>query len=259
METPVEPVPDEIPEASSDPVTDSGSAPAPQLPAHSRDTRIPDAPEKDEPVAPVAMAAAASSYSGGFTHSFQDASSQNGTPAIAADTKTPTTFGTVAESMRSSESIAIANTQPAPAQNNSPVQSITMRINHPDMPQVDLQVTTRGGEIHVAVRTPDAQLESALRQDLGTLTNSLDRAGYRTETYIPRDTVREAGHEIGFTAAQSPSSGSQENRESSHEQQNFTGRDSGGSHSGRQQQQQGRQNQGNPQRFRNWIFEMEKQ
>jgi hypothetical protein len=149
------------------------------------------------------------------------------------------------------------------------VQSITVRINppdgHSDMPMVDLQVSSRGNEIHVAVRTSDAQLESAMRQDLGALSSSLDRAGYRTETYVPRDTVREISHEIGFTAAQ-PASGSQENRESSQDQahdrtqQNFPGRDSGGSpgrqHQGRQNQGQ---SQGQNQRFRNWICEMEKQ
>ncbi len=243
------------------PVTSSGPETTPQSPARNHDARLSDVPEKEEPAAPVAMSAAASSYTGGFSHSFQDASQQSTAPATTADTKTPTTFGTVAESMRASESIAIANTQPATTASNNPVQSITMRISppngHADMPVVDLQVSSRGGEIHVAVRTSDAQLESAMRQDLGALSSSLDRAGYRAETYVPRD----AAHELGFTAAQSTSSGSQDNRDSSHSQQDFTGRDSSGSHSGRQQQgrQNQGQNQGQNQRFRNWIFQMEKQ
>lgn len=251
------------------PLDDSDPATAPQPLPRNHAARFSETPETDEPVAPVAMAAAASSYSGGFSHSFQDTSQQNATPAITADPKTPAPLGTIGESMRASESMAIANA-PAAVLSTAPAQSITMRINppdgHSDMPVVDLQVSSRGNEIHVAVRTSDAQLESAMRQDLGTLSSSLDRAGYRTETYVPRDTVREIGHEIGFTAAQ-PSSGSQENRESSQDpsQQNFTGRDSGGSPDGRQQQ--GRQNQGQNQRqhhgqnqrFRNWIFEMEKQ
>jgi hypothetical protein len=255
------------------PVDDSDPATTPQPLTRNHTARLSDAAEPNEPVAPIAMAAAASSYTGGFSHSFQDTSQQNATPTIAADPKTPATFGTtfgmVGESMRASESMTITSA-PAVLLSTAPVQSIAMRINppdgHPDMPVVDLQVSSRGNEIHVAVRTSDAQLESAMRQDLGALSSSLDRAGYRTETYVPRDTVREIGREIGFTAAQ-PTSGSQENRESSQDQahdqtqQNFMGRDFGGSAHGRQQQ--GRQNQGQSQgqnqRFRNWIFEMEKQ
>jgi hypothetical protein len=66
------------------------------------------------------------------------------------------------------------------------VQEIAVRISAPDSPVVDLHVTERGGEIHVAVRTPDVELQTSLRQDLGTLAGSLERTGYHAETFVPR-------------------------------------------------------------------------
>lgn len=68
----------------------------------------------------------------------------------------------------------------------SAVQEIAVRISRPEEPAVDLHVMERGGEIHVAVRTPDVELQTSLRQDLGTLAGSLERAGFHAETYVPR-------------------------------------------------------------------------
>jgi hypothetical protein len=48
-----------------------------------------------------------------------------------------------------------------------------------------LQVSQRSGQIQVVVRTPDPGLETALRQDLGTLVHSLEHSGFQTETFIP--------------------------------------------------------------------------
>jgi hypothetical protein len=45
---------------------------------------------------------------------------------------------------------------------------------------VDVQLTDRAGQIHVAVRTPDPELEMSLRRDLDTLVDSLERSGFRT-------------------------------------------------------------------------------
>ncbi len=214
-----------------------------------------------KPVTPIAMAAA-TSYSDGFSRGFENAQQQQAPAAtVVAETKSATTFSTIANTMRASDSIAIANAQPLTTEHSQPVQSLTMRISRPEMSPVDLQISSRAGEIHVAVRTPDAALESSLRQDLGTLTSSLDRAGYRTETYVPREST----HEISFAAAagQSGFSGfanSQENRQPSNgqSQQNFTGRDSHGSSSGNGRQQQ-QQQPNRDRRFQNWINEMEKQ
>ena len=74
----------------------------------------------------------------------------------------------------------------APKLHAGAVQEIAVRIAGPEAQSVDLRVTERAGQIHVAVRTPDADLQTSLRQDLGSLSGSLERAGYHAETFVPR-------------------------------------------------------------------------
>jgi hypothetical protein len=75
----------------------------------------------------------------------------------------------------------IAEPQPSRGQ----TQQIDVRITPPQAPAVDLQVSQRSGQIQVVVRTQDPGLETALRQDLGTLVHSLERSGFQAETFIP--------------------------------------------------------------------------
>ena len=49
--------------------------------------------------------------------------------------------------------------------------------------RVEVRVAERGGELHVAVRTPDQRLAGSLRDDLPSLTAKLESAGLRTETW----------------------------------------------------------------------------
>jgi hypothetical protein len=72
-------------------------------------------------------------------------------------------------------------------------QGIAVRIALPDTPHVDVQFVDRAGQVQVAVRTPDTGLQSSLRQDLGTLVNSLERSGFHTEAFTPHDAIAEAG------------------------------------------------------------------
>lgn len=65
------------------------------------------------------------------------------------------------------------------------VHELTVRVNQIGAPAVDLQVTQRQGQVHVAVRTPDSGLQTSLRQNLPDLVNALDRAGFRAETSVP--------------------------------------------------------------------------
>ena len=48
-----------------------------------------------------------------------------------------------------------------------------------------VRLVERGGEVHVAVRTPDAGLAADLRQGLPSLTAKLEQIGFRTETWHP--------------------------------------------------------------------------
>jgi hypothetical protein len=51
--------------------------------------------------------------------------------------------------------------------------------------RVEVRLMERGGEVHVAVRTPDAHLASTLREDLSSLSSRLTESGFRTETWHP--------------------------------------------------------------------------
>lgn len=196
--------------------------------------------------AALAVAAAAgTSSSDGFARGFENPAPPNAIPGDIPDAKFASTFDTVADALRTSETSNAASSQTAAVTNNSPVQEITVRIAQPAMPVVDLQVTERAGEIHVAVRTPDASLGTLLRQDLGTLTNSLERAGYRAETYVPG-----AHEEAPKTAASSQMDFGADGEQS---RQGSSGRNPGEPSQGQQQQRQRHHN------AQDWNDEMEKQ
>jgi len=52
-------------------------------------------------------------------------------------------------------------------------------------PRVEVRLTERGGDVFVAVRTPDSRLSGELRQDLPSLATRLEQVGYRATTWQP--------------------------------------------------------------------------
>ena len=87
------------------------------------------------------------------------------------------------EALRASEPASSAS----PQQPASPVREIAVRVSAPQSPAVDVQLTERAGQVHVAVRTGDGNLQASLRQDLASLVNSLERSGFRAEAFTPRE------------------------------------------------------------------------
>ena len=154
--------------------------------------------------------------------------------AAAPATATPSQ-GT-AEALRTSES----NLAAAPQPRSGAAQEITIRIAQPDASPVDLRVVERSGQVHVDVRTPDAAMQTSLRQDLGTLTNSLQRAGYHTEMFTPSS-------DLGRTA-----SSAQTGNQDDHQDFSKNRGGSGDSSEGRRQQQQQK-------RPSTWLEELEDQ
>ncbi len=92
-----------------------------------------------------------------------------------------TPFHSTAEALRTADSDLPA----APQLRGAAAQEISIRIAQPDSSTIDLRVVERSGQLHVDVRTTDPAMQTSLRQDLGTLTNSLNRAGYHSETFTP--------------------------------------------------------------------------
>jgi hypothetical protein len=158
------------------------------------------------------------------------AATQSNAPAAA-----PTPFQSTAEALRTSE----PNLPATPQLRAGAAQEIAIRIAQPDASTIDLRVVERSGELHVDVRTSDAAMQTSLRQDLGTLTGSLERAGYHSETFTPSSTLNRT--------ASSTQTGHQDDGQDSSQNRGGSGDFSGG----RRQQQQKRPS--------TWLEELEDQ
>jgi hypothetical protein len=61
---------------------------------------------------------------------------------------------------------------------------ISLRIG-PDRGGVSLRVGDRGGEVHVAIHSPDPELGASMRRHLDDLSRGLEAVGYRSDPWIP--------------------------------------------------------------------------
>jgi hypothetical protein len=72
---------------------------------------------------------------------------------------------------------------PAPA---APVaHDIKLELNGGGGQRVEVRLTERDGDIHVAVRSPDARLSDAMRADLPALAAKLEQSGFRADGWQP--------------------------------------------------------------------------
>jgi len=77
-----------------------------------------------------------------------------------------------------------AMAKPEPVKASGAANDIRLEVNGGDR-RVEVRLVERGGQVHVAVRTPDVRLADSLRQDLPVLSSRLTEAGYQTETWRP--------------------------------------------------------------------------
>ncbi len=114
-------------------------------------------------------------------------------PAEKKEVASPSTERLAA--IRIEESVPVKTARSAPSE-------IAFRV--PDAKgreAVDVRVLERAGRIHIAVRSGNDALNTALRERLGELVAGLDRKGYQTESWAPeirsarlsQDEVRQAG------------------------------------------------------------------
>ena len=133
----------------------------------------------------------------------------------------------------------------------SPVSDISVTVAVPGADaagqQVAIRMVQRGEEIHVSVRTPDAQVAQSLRQDLGKLSTSLDQSGFRSESWRPA---------AAANASAQSNSEPQRDAQPGNPNRDAPGSDarSGGSGGGSQEQRR-RQQDDRPQ----WVAELEQQ
>lgn len=65
-----------------------------------------------------------------------------------------------------------------------PMREISLKV-HDNVNRVDIQVVERAGNLRVAVRTADQDLNKSLQTNLGELVGRFEAKGYKTETWIP--------------------------------------------------------------------------
>jgi hypothetical protein len=71
----------------------------------------------------------------------------------------------------------------------APLKDLLLQVGQSSQERVELRVVEREGELHVAVRTGDADLAHGLRQGLPELVDHLDQGGFRTEAWRPSGVV----------------------------------------------------------------------
>jgi hypothetical protein len=101
---------------------------------------------------------------------------QNNSSSDARPGNTPSSLP-AAKGVQAAEPI----TGPQPAA-SSPARDIHLQLNQGEQ-RVDVRLSERSGEVHVAVRTQDPQLAGALRDDLPRLSDHLEASGFRAETW----------------------------------------------------------------------------
>jgi hypothetical protein len=73
---------------------------------------------------------------------------------------------------------------PQPAAPAPAAHDIKLELNGGGQ-RVEVRLTERGGDVHVAVRTPDGRLSDAMRQDLPALAAKLEQSGFRADGWQP--------------------------------------------------------------------------
>jgi len=92
---------------------------------------------------------------------------------------------------------------------------IKLQVSGDGEPRVEVRVTERGGDVFVAVRTPDGRLAGELRQDLPALATRLEQSGFHATTWQPAAGERQrlADLQAGAPAQDSQSQSRQNGRE----------------------------------------------
>jgi len=108
---------------------------------------------------------------------------------------------------------------------SGPAQNISVRLSTDQSPAVEVRVMDRGGEVHVAVHSPDAATSESVRAGLPDLVAKLGQRGYEAEIWHPpagpsassTNTQRESGGAFGRGEQQQP--GGQQPRHHPRQQQ----------------------------------------
>jgi hypothetical protein len=68
-----------------------------------------------------------------------------------------------------------------PASNQQPVRSVNLRMEGQSGETVNVRLTDRAGQVQISVSSSDSRTAATLRQDLYTLSSSLDKVGWKSD------------------------------------------------------------------------------
>jgi hypothetical protein len=74
-----------------------------------------------------------------------------------------------------------------------PLKDLSIQVARPGNDRVEVRLTQQAGELHVAVRTGDADFAHGLREGLPDLVGRLQESGFRAETWKPAGAIAAAG------------------------------------------------------------------
>lgn len=108
---------------------------------------------------------------------------------LAGFSASPVTFPNQAKSAGSASDLRPV-TQPMNLQDNSTngnvgaTKEIAIRLQGESGETIDVKLVDQGGQVQLSVRSSDPATASSLRQDLSSLTSSLDKAGWKPEISV---------------------------------------------------------------------------
>jgi hypothetical protein len=134
-------------------------------------------------------------------------------PAAVAPATSPATTEQV-------ERVSALAEMPRPAASSQ----LSIRLENTGDRQVSLQVSERGGEVRVAVRSDDARLNTELRSDLNDLVSNLKQQGFKSETWSPVDSARPVASAeragLNSSGGDAPSQGGESRQQQQQQRQN---------------------------------------
>jgi hypothetical protein len=111
----------------------------------------------------------------------------------------------------------VAELTPEPAR-PAAAHDIQLQVGGEGNSRVEVRVTERAGDVHVAVRTADTRLAGELREDLPALATRLEQTGFRAETWRPASAGER--HQLADPQAATAQDAQSQSRRNGHEQQN---------------------------------------
>ncbi len=102
---------------------------------------------------------------------------------------TPATGVKAPEAIKATPAISTPNLPP-PA-----TKEVVLRLQGQSGESISVRLMDQGGQLQVAVRSSDPATANLLRQDLSSLTNNLDRAGWKPEVLTSAPPLSDFGHD----------------------------------------------------------------